>query len=115
VKGLADVDAIFKQESLANHSDYYLQTFLYAALVKKKYPEVPVSPALLFIQHSAGKDYDPTLCFGREPITDVGPNISRFMELLRTTVDDMFNADIPYQPTEQRERCTYCPYRLLCK
>ena len=115
VKWLADVDAIFKQESLANHSDYYLQTFLYAALVKKKYPEVPVSPALLFIQHSAGKDYDPTLCFGREPITDVGPNISRFMELLRTTVDDMFNADIPYQPTEQRERCTYCPYRLLCK
>lgn len=112
---LADVDAIFKQESLSNHSDYYLQTFLYAALVKKQYPAVPVSPVLLFIQHSAGKNYDPTLCFGPEPITDVGPNIPRFMELLRTTVDDMFNADIPYQPTEQRERCTYCPYRLLCK
>ena len=114
-KSLTDVDAIFKQENLVYHSDFYLQTFLYAALVKEKYPAVPVSPALLFIQHSAGKDYDPTLCFGREPITDVGPNLARFMELLRTTVDDMFNEDIPYQPTEQRERCTYCPYRLLCK
>lgn len=115
VKPLADVDAIFKQESLTNHSDYYLQTFLYAALVKKNYPAVLVSPALLFIQHSAGKNYDPTLCFGREPITDVGPDIPRFMELLCTTVDDMFNADIPYQPTEQRERCTFCPYRWLCR
>ena len=115
LKPLADVDAIFKQESLANHSDYYLQTFLYAALVKKKYPAIPVSPALLFIQHAAGKDYDPTLCFGREPITDVGPNLQRFMELLQSIVDDMFNSDIPYQPTENRERCTFCPYHLLCK
>ena len=115
LKPLADVDAIFKQESLANHSDYYLQTFLYAALVKKKYPAIPVSPALLFIQHAAGKDYDPTLCFGREPITDVGPNLQRFMELLQSIVDDMFNSDIPYQPTENRDRCTFCPYHLLCK
>jgi ATP-dependent helicase/DNAse subunit B len=115
LKPLADVEAIFKQESLANHSDYYLQTFLYAALVKKKYPAIPVSPALLFIQHAAGKDYDPTLCFGREPITDVGPNLQRFMELLQSIVDDMFNSDIPYQPTDNRERCTFCPYHLLCK
>lgn len=115
LKPLTDVDAIFKQESLANHSDYYLQTFLYAALVKKKYPNVPISPALLFIQHAAGKDYDPTLCFGREQITDVGPNLPRFMELLQSTVDDMFNSDIPYQPTDNRERCASCPYQLLCK
>lgn len=114
LKPLADVNAIFKQESLANHSDYYLQTFLYAALVKQKNIAVPVSPALLFIQHASGENYDPTLCFGREPITDVGPNVSQFMELLRDTVDEMFNSDIPYQPTDHRERCEFCPYRQLC-
>lgn len=111
---LADVDAIFSQENIANHSDYYLQTFLYASLVKQRYPNKQVSPALLFIQHAGGKDYDPTLLFGKEPITDVAPSIPRFMELLRATVDDMFNPSIPYQPTADTERCATCPYKLLC-
>ena len=115
LKPMANVDAIFKQESLTNHSDYYLQTFLYATIVKQKYPAIPVSPALLFIQHAAVKDYDPTLCFGKEPITDVGPSLTRFTELLHTTIDDMFNPDIPYQPTVDLSRCASCPYRLLCK
>lgn len=111
---LADVDAIFSQENIANHSDYYLQTFLYASLVKQRYPNKQVSPALLFIQHSGGEGYDPTLLFGKEPITDVAPSIPRFMELLRATVDDMFNPSIPYQPTADTDRCATCPYKLLC-
>ena len=111
---LADVDAIFKQESLANHSDYYLQAFLYAILVKQQHPHTPVSPALLFIQHAGADDYDPTLCFGKTPITDVTDDSSRFMSLLSETVDEMFNTAIPYQPTDDRERCQTCPYRLLC-
>lgn len=114
VKPLADVDAIFSQDNLANHSDYYLQTFLYASLVKQHYADKPVSPALLFIQHSGGAHYDPTLCFGKEPITDVAPSIPRFMELLRATVDEMFNPSIPYHPTSDRDRCSACPYKLLC-
>jgi ATP-dependent exoDNAse (exonuclease V) beta subunit len=114
VKPLADVDAIFSQDNIANHSDYYLQTFLYASLVKQKYPDIPVSPALLFIQHSGGNNYDPTLRFGKEPITDVAPSFPRFMELLRTTIDDMFNPSVPYQPTADTDRCATCPYKLLC-
>ena len=113
-KPLADVDAIFSQDNIANHSDYYLQTFLYASLVKQNYPDKQVSPALLFIQHSGGDNYDPTLCYGKEPITDIAPSIPRFMELLKATVDDMFNPSIPYQPTADTDRCASCPYKLLC-
>ena len=112
---LADVDAIFSQDSLANHSDYYLQTFLYATLVKADHPQTAVSPALLFIQHAGGEEYDPTLCFGKDPIEDVGPNIDRFRELLTQTVDQMFDPDVPYMPTADRKRCQDCPYNLLCR
>ena len=114
-KALACVEDIFKQESLKNHSDYYLQTFLYATLVKSDYPQTPVSPALLFIQHAGGKDYDPTLCFGKQPIIDVQDYSDRFIELLRDTVDKMFNSDIPFSATDDRDRCSTCPYHLLCK
>lgn len=113
-KPLADVDAIFRQENLKNHSDYYLQTFLYAKLVKDDHPQTPVSPALLFIQHAGTDNYDPTLCFGKEPIVDVQTESDRFIDLLSNIVDEMFNPDIPYTATTDRDRCRTCPYNLLC-
>ena len=115
VKPLPDVDAIFRQESLASHSDYYLQAILYAILVKEQHPQTAVSPALLFIQHAGADNYDPTLCFGKEPIKDIKESSARFQTLLQEVVDDMFNPDIPYQPTDDRDRCKACPYRLLCE
>lgn len=113
-KPLADVEAIFLQENLQNHSDYYLQTFIYANLVSKQHPHIPVSPALLFIQHTGNTGYDPTLCFGKQPVTDIRESSASFEALLKQTVDDMFNPDIPYTPTEDRDRCRHCPYKLLC-
>ena len=111
---LADVDAIFKQESLANHSDYYLQTFLYGCIVRSQHPATPVAPALLFIQHAGADDYDPVLKFGRDPIDDVARDQQRFSQLLREVVGQMFDPDLPFTPTPDRSRCTNCPYRQLC-
>ena len=113
LRPLADVDAIFAQESLANHSDYYLQTFVYALIVRSQQPQ-PVSPALLFIQHASADDYDPTLCFGREPIVDVAPHQEHFARRLSDTVAEMFSPQLPFAPTDDRSRCQTCPYRLLC-
>ena len=113
LRPLADVDAIFAQESLANHSDYYLQTFVYALIVCSQQP-LPVSPALLFIQHASADDYDPTLCFGREPIVDVAPHQEHFARRLSDTVAEMFSPQLPFAPTDDRSRCQTCPYRLLC-
>lgn len=114
-RALADVDAIFQQENLKNHSDYYLQTLLYAQLVKARYPNTPVAPALLFIQHAGGDDYDPTLCFGSQKIKDIAEHSQRFQELLEEKIDEIFNPDIAFLPTEEVQRCQSCPYHLLCK
>ena len=111
---LANVDAIFQPESLANHSDYYLQTFLYACIVRSQHPATPVSPALLFIQHAGADDYNPILKFGKNYIDDVANDQQRFGELLQQTVDEMFNPALPFTPTADRSRCTNCPYRQLC-
>ena len=114
LESFSDVDAVFQQENLKKHSDYYLQAILYACLVSKEHPQTPVSPALLFIQHAGTADYDPTLFFGKERIDDIAQHAPRFGELLRETVDNMFNPDMPFAPTTDRGRCTECPYRLLC-
>ena len=82
LKPLADVDAVFSQESLKDHSDYYLQAMLYSLIVAQEHPGTPVSPALLFIQHAGTEGYDPVLQLGHDPISDIRDHAQRFTELL---------------------------------
>jgi ATP-dependent exoDNAse (exonuclease V) beta subunit len=112
LKALADVNAIFDESQLSNHSDYYLQTFVYADIVSQTATE-PVSPALLFIQHAAGENYDPTLCFGANQIVDIKTYRNDFNRLLMEKLQEIFNADIAFVPTADRGRCTNCAFKQL--
>ena len=119
LKPLADVDAIFEPENIHEHSDYYLQTFVYADIVsrqmKARNTQAKVSPALLFIQYAGGEDYDPTLCLGREPVRDIAEVSARFNELLDSKIQEMFSPDVPFVPTDDMKTCGKCPYRLMCR
>ena len=114
LKALASVEDIFDSAKIHDHSDYYLQTFVYADIVRCQQSH-PVSPALLFIQHAAGKDYDPTLCFGKERILDIQEHSSRFNELLEEKVNEIFSSDIPFTPTTDLKVCNTCPYLQMCR
>ncbi len=113
---LADVESIFATNE--SHNGYYLQTLLYSSIVREdetlNTDQLPVSPALLFIQHSAGEDYDPTLCFGKERIMDVQPFVPAFQKLLHTCIDEIFNPEKPFIPVEDEKTCRNCPYAQLC-
>ena len=125
---LADVEAIFRQDQLKNHSDYYLQTFLYSVIVARNsslithhsslithHSSLIVSPALLFIQHARSDDYNPVLKFGKDYINDVAPYAEQFMSLLTQVIDELFDPATSFLPTEDRTRCTNCPFRQLCQ
>ena len=114
LRPMPDVDAIFDPAQIPNHSDYYLQAFLYSHIVSRAKKE-PVSPALLFIQHATAEDYDPTLVVGREPVTDITVHADRFIALLKETTDAIFSPDLRFTPTDDRNRCRSCPYAALCR
>ena len=114
LKALAGVDDIFDPAKIHEHSDYYLQTFTYADIVSR-HESHPVSPALLFIQHAAAKDYDPTLCFGKEKILDIREHNGRFCELLENKVNEIFSQNIPFTPTTDLKICQSCPYLQMCR
>ena len=113
-KPLASVEDIFDPAKIHEHSDYYLQTFTYADIVRRQQSH-PVSPALLFIQHAAAKDYDPTLCFGKEKILDIQEHSARFCELLEEKVNEIFSQSIPFTPTTDLKVCQSCPYLQMCR
>ena len=110
---MPDVDAIFDPAQIPNHSDYYLQAFLYSHIVRQKQDD-PVSPALLFIQHAGAEGYDPTLSLGREPVNDIAPHSERYIALLDQTIRSIFDPALDFTPTDDRDRCHTCPYAALC-
>lgn len=114
-KPIADVEAIFLPENIREHSDYYLQTFVYADIVSRQRPDHKVSPALVFIQHAGGDNYDPTLCFGNQPVRDIAQVSARFNELLEETITEMFSPDVPFQPTSDQRTCSTCAFATLCR
>ena len=119
---MADMAAVFDPAQIPNHSDYYLQAMLYSHIVrqqtlntKQSSPNTPVSPSLLFIQHAAAENYDATLRLGREPVIDIAPYSDQLLTMLRQTIDAIFNPDLPFTPTADRDRCRHCPYAELCR
>ena len=100
------------------HTDYYLQAMLYSLIVSSdehlNSKHLPVSPALLFIQHSQADGYDPTLLIGKERIDDIEMYRSDFMENIERVLMEIFNIEQPFTPTDDKERCAKCPYKLMC-
>lgn len=112
---LPDVEAIFDPANIAKHSDYYLQTFLYSILVSRKGRRpLPVSPALLYIQHAGSEDYDPRLCFGKERITDIRHDEEIFISMLKDKINEIFDVSHPFTPTNDDTVCANCPYTQIC-
>ena len=122
-KPLPDVDAIFDPKNIHEHADYYLQTLLYAVIVRSDRPasishlpsDIKVSPALLFIQHAGADDYDPTLSFGREKIMDIEPYSQRFNEHIQQIITEILSPDVPYSPTSDLQVCASCPFATICR
>ena len=113
LKPLPDVNAIFDPQYIKEHSDYYLQAFLYSHIVRQK-TDKTVSPSLLFIQHAGAEKYDPTLCLNKDAIYDIASVSDQFIELLKKTISEIFNPDNAFSPTEDRSRCKNCPYKIIC-
>ncbi len=114
LKAMPDVESIFLPEKIHDHSDYYLQAFVYSDIVRQRRHK-PVSPALLFIQHAGGEEYDPTLKLGKEPVLDIAEHSARFNELLTQKIHEMLSPDTPFIPTDDLKVCRSCPYAMMCR
>lgn len=118
LKEFNDIEAIFDSDNILEHSDYYLQTFLYSKIVRMSSCHngngLPVSPALLFIQRAADKDYDPTLRIGKQPVFDIAEKQKDFERLLKAKINEIFNPEIPFIPTDNDTICQMCPYMQIC-
>ena len=101
---IGSVERLFNQGKRDNEKHIF-QTFFYAWLLCRKNSS-RVSPALLYVRHTAAKDHDPTIKLKSIPVTDFGAEVyEEFDERMRTLLDEIFNSDVPYTQVEKEDDC----------
>ena len=119
----------------SKHTVYYLQAFLYAAIIRRgkqakssvNKGDSPVAPALLFIRQAAADDYNPILkvkdegAEGRKrasysTVDDINKKdvYDDFAQGLRGLLHDIFDEERPFMPTQFVDRCENCIYKNIC-
>lgn len=116
---LKNVDEVFDPKKIDKKSDYVMQAMLYS-LIEAKHDIThnpnhrPVSPALLFIQHAGSEDYNPVISLGKNEITDVTLYEEEFLNKVTERLEEIYNPEIAFSPTDEQSRCKYCPYKEMC-
>jgi ATP-dependent helicase/DNAse subunit B len=108
-----DVDALFA--STGKRSGYIFQAMLYSAAVSMAEKGKKVSPSLLYIhkQSQARRD-NFVINIDKQPVMDFSLHRDKFMERLQKTLDEIFDVNTPFRCTDDKDRCTYCDYNVLC-
>ncbi len=113
---IKSVEEIFDPANIANHSDYYLQAFLYATILSaQKSGLQPVATGLLFVQAAHKEDFDPILSLDNHPVMDISVYSQAYKEQLSALIKEIFDINTPFRPTPIAKHCETCAFAQFCK
>lgn len=98
-----------------NRAAHIFQIFVYAsALSRKKEFNLPIVPALLYMQEASKEDYSPVILNKKEPILDFTPLNSDFDILLKEKLHEIFSLEYSFSQTSILSNCEYCNFKEMC-
>ena len=110
---LKDVAELFARTGKRN--GYIFQAMLYSAAKAAEQSGLKISPSLLYIHKLVeGEREKFVVNIGKKPVTDFSEHQKRFLELLQQELDEIFDINTPFNPTDDKDRCKYCDYKALC-
>lgn len=107
-------------EEKEKRNDAFLQALLYCTLIRDSHRDKIVLPAIYWIQQLSSRDFTPYA----QVAGLNGPGADRqewdrflttFSAELDRTLNRIFSENEDYIMTRFERRCTYCPYRMLCR
>ena len=110
LKKLKSIDELFLRDK--PRDGYVFQAFYYSYLMEKEYD--CIAPSLLFMRNTADEASEPHIYIDKHPVDDFSIYQERFGTLLHETIEEIFNSDIPYTATPNKEACKYCKFTALC-
>lgn len=109
------VDSLFHGTGKQRLSNI-VQTLLYAMMLYHKYGMDAV-PALYYVRAINRPDYSPLLK-DNETGTCGAPYSyyrEKFEALVRETLTEIYNPDIPFRQCKDADTCTFCDFKTICK
>ena len=105
-------DLVLEKDKRASH---IFQTFVYASVFSHlDKSNLPIVPALLYMQDLSRENYSPVIVYEKEPVSDFHELNPVFEKLYMQKISSLFNPDLPFQQTAFDSNCTYCEFRELC-
>jgi hypothetical protein len=105
-------DLVTERDKRATH---IFQTFVYSSILSHlDESNLPIVPALLYMQDIGKENYSPVILYEKEPVTDFRDLNTDFEKLYIQKISSLFNPDIPFQQTAFDTNCSYCEFRELC-
>lgn len=119
-KNFAGIENLFDREQ-AKRNKAAFQTLFYGLLYQSAHPEnaLPLKPALFNFRQIFSEDFNPYLQLktGRghsEEVQDYGHFAEEYQSHLQGTLEDLYDAQMPFSQTEVIEKCEYCAYKGIC-
>ena len=109
-KKIKSIDELFQRDK--PRDGYVFQAFYYSYLMSREYR--CIAPSLLFMRNTSDEAFEPHILIDQHAVEDFSVYCDQFEQLLRDTIEEIFNSDIPYTATTNAEACKYCKFTALC-
>ena len=110
LKKIKSIDELFLRDK--PRDGYVFQAFYYAYLMSREYS--CIAPSLLFMRNTSDEAFEPHILIDQHAVKDFSSYRDQFEQLLRETIEEIFNSDVPYTATTNEEACKYCKFTALC-
>ncbi len=110
-KVIRNIDELFHRDK--PRDGYVFQAFYYAYLMSREYS--CIAPSLLFVRNTSDETFEPHIIIDKHPVEDFSIYREQFGQRLHETINEIFNSDVPYTATTNKEACKYCKFTMLCR
>ena len=127
---IVDYKTSSKKETFKNLTDladrnitgktHIFQTFYYSDIYTEYCKNVAVAPSLMYIkiaelEPDSTKEDKSIICCDKKPIVDFQNKYKAdFHEMLLKKLNEIFNPDIPFDQTNNKDTCKWCDFKSLC-
>ncbi|NVK49079.1 MAG: PD-(D/E)XK nuclease family protein, partial [Cyclobacteriaceae bacterium] len=93
-----------------------MQTLLYAYFYQFEHPEnrKPLKPGIFNIREIYNPEFNPFLQMNGQEIHDYREVEEEFVSGLSVMLGEILNKEVPFDQTEDEEKCKYCAYKEIC-
>jgi CRISPR/Cas system-associated exonuclease Cas4 (RecB family) len=119
-KTFVDIPSLFDREH-DKRNKAAMQVMFYGLLYKNRFPQDQdqVMAGLFNAKELFGGKFDIRLVHSegprqKTPVDDITPFIDEYQKELTTLLEEIYNTEVPFDQTEDRKKCGYCPYAGIC-